>query len=453
MALEDIDTIVVVIMENRSFDHMLGYLSLPGPNQTPVEGLQADDAWLDAHANLFKGVPYRSTRLDPSVQKIVDPSHNWDAIERQIDVLAQGGGPMGGFVESYATLTTPAPTDFAPVMGFYDAVAVPTYDFFARNFLVCDHWFAALPAGTQPNRLMAMAGYTSIFANGGTRLPHEYLVYDWLTDHHIDWCAYSSGGLPFFCLDWDRLPEILGSLTFTPGGGRFRRYSNFASSWASNSPIPRVIFIEPEYDEAMADDPNDDHPPVGIAKGQAFLATIYSDLIANPGRWARTMMIVTYDEHGGFFDHVPPLPIPAFAGPHAFATSGLRVPGFVISPQVEAGRVFNRPLDHTSILQLLADKFTPGLGYSIAVNARQGFVDRLANTLEPLGPQPGATPIAPRTLAAIKVAADAAPISVRPPSMPDDPANVRAFRQTVQKAQRDHPDLMAQLGSPTTKIG
>ena len=216
MALGDIDTIIVVIMENRSFDHVLGYLSLPHAGQMSVAGLQSDAAWLRAHANLHDGKVYPSARLDPAVQTIVDPPHNFDVIGTQISTPAQGGGEMGGFVATYAGQASPAATDVSLVMGYYDAAAVPTYDFFAHEFLVCDHWFSALPAGTQPNRLMAMAGYSSIFANGASRLPHEYLVYDWLDDHHIDWCAYAAGDFPFFCLDWDRLPDILYSMTLTP---------------------------------------------------------------------------------------------------------------------------------------------------------------------------------------------------------------------------------------------
>jgi phospholipase C len=450
MALADIDTIIVVIMENRSFDHMLGYLSLTGPGQMAVDGLRSDQAWLDAHANLYQSVPYRSSPLEPALQTIADPPHNWDTIDAQINTLAWGGGPMGGFVETYA----PVATDPSLVMGFYDARAVQTYDFFARNFLVCDHWFAALPAGTQPNRLMAMAGYSSIFANGGSRLPHEYLAYDWLDDHHIPWCVYAKGNLPFFCLDWDRLPTILESMTFDASGGRFRRYAHFADSWANAQTMPSVIFIEPDYSEALpgdpnvslAGDPNDDHPNTGVAKGQAFLAQVYSDVVANTERWAKTMMVVTYDEHGGFFDHVPPLPIPTTAGTHPFATSGVRVPGFVISPQVTPGRVFNRNLDHTSILQLLADKFTPGHGYSVAVNSRQGFVDRLTNTLDPISSQLRA-PTIPNDVMS-KIVADAASSEAPPrmPATPDDPANARAFRQTISKALHDHPDWMADPG-------
>jgi len=101
--------------------------------------------------------------------------------------------------------------------------------------------------------------------------------------------------------------------------------------------MPQVIFIEPEYTDGPHFDPNDDHPPTGIAKGQSFLADIYTKLVANPQRWANMLMIVTYDEHGGFFDHLAPLPIPGAAGGTSFATTGVRVPGLVVSPHVAPG--------------------------------------------------------------------------------------------------------------------
>jgi phospholipase C len=445
VALHDIETIIIVIMENRSFDHMLGYLSLTGGGQQlPVEGLRSDQAWRDAHANIYGGQIYRSELLDPSVQTIDDPPHNWDSIATQIKIPAWGGGPMGGFVETYASQKPPPPTSEL-VMGYYDATALRTYDFFARNFLVCDHWFAALPAGTQPNRLMAMAGVSPIFANGSIRIPHERLVYEWLDDLHIPWGVYAKGNLPFFCMDWDRLFPILESMNGVTNNGRFHRYAHFADAWANAPTMPSVIFIEPDYSEALpfdpnvslAGDPNDDHPNTGVAKGQAFLAQVYSDVVANAERWDKTMMVVTYDEHGGFFDHVQPLPIPTMAGSHPFTTTGVRVPAFVISPQVKPGRVFNRNLDHTAILQLLADKFTPGHGYSVAVNARQGYIDRLANTLEPWAPGQRRPLIPDATRTAIDLAAGESVTPARPSPSPDDPANVRAFRETIARATRD----------------
>ncbi len=363
MALADIETIVVVILENRSFDHMLGYLSL-GPAPLPVEGLRADPAWSDPLANTWDGRVYPLHRLGPEVQAIPDPTHDHNAIAMQIAAAPAGGAPrqMGGFVQSYVRFSDPAPPDPSLVMGYYDAAAVPIFDFFARHFAVCDHWFASLPTGTQANRLMAMSGQSSLVDNARVALPDQPLVYDWLTAQGISWCCYEWGDLPFFSLMPRWLPEIVTSLSLSAlgGRGRFRHYSRFAAEWADPAPLPQVIFIEPEYTDGPHIDPNDDHPPTGIAKGQSFLADIYHALIANPARWASTMMIVTYDEHGGFFDHVPPLPIPAEAGGYPFATTGVRVPAFVVSPHVAPGSVYSGALDHTSILHLLADRFTPG---------------------------------------------------------------------------------------------
>jgi len=446
MALQDIETIIIVIMENRSFDHVLGYLSLPGAGQMSVEGLQSDGDWLDAHANIHNGVVYPSAPLDPAVQAIVDPSHSRETIATQINTPSQGGGLMGGFVTSYANLTTPAPasSDFGQAMGYYDAAAVPIFDFFARNFVVCDHWFAALPAGTQPNRLMAMAGESQISENGGLLLPNQYLVYNWLSDHKVNWCAYQWGGFfPFFSLDAEWLPEIMTSLTLMPASGHFRRYSHFAGQWASSDPMPQVIFIEPEYGDGPHNDPNDDHPPTGIAKGQAFLADIYTTLISNPVRWASTMMIVTYDEHGGFFDHAPPLAIPQTVGAVQFQTTGVRVPAFVISPQVASGGIFNANLDHTAILQLLDDKFSAGEGYSVSVNARQGRIDRIRNILEPISTSPQAPEIEHATASALRAVAATSPLAPQLGSSPADPPNAQAFHQVALKAAADHPNLLA----------
>src|SRR5262249_31541191 len=150
--------------------------------------------------------------------------------------------------------------------------------------------------------------------------------------------------------------------------GSFRRYEGFHEQWNAGQ-TPPVIFFEPKYtDEKISwAAPNDDHPPTGVAKGQDFLKEIYRTLTSTPARWANTLLIVTYDEHGGFFDHVEPLPIAASAGNYRFRSTGPRVPAFVISPHVPAGAVFHNKLDHTSVLRLLAERFTPGQTYSAAV--------------------------------------------------------------------------------------
>jgi phospholipase C len=453
MPLADIETIVVVILENRSFDHAVGYLSLAGtPAPLSVEGLKDDPLWRDPLANILAGTLYPLQRLAPAVQAIDDPAHDHNSIRVQIETPPAGGAPnrMGGFVQSYVEFAPKtAPPNPSLVMGYYDAAAVPIFDFFARNFAICDHWFSALPTGTQANRLMAMSGESSLVDNARVFLPDQPLVYDWLTDNGVTWCAYQSGDfLPFFSLMPRWLPEITTSLSLSAfgGGGRFRRYSRFAAEWADNAkPTPQIVFIEPEYTDGPHFDPNDDHPPTGIAKGQVFLSELYAALIANPARWAKTMMILTYDEHGGFFDHVPPLPIAASAGGFSFATTGVRVPAFVVSPHVAPGTVYDGALDHTSILQLLADRFTPGRDYSAAVAARQGQLTPL-NAILAEAPTARAPAPDPAALAAARVVAAAAPVPPPSGAALGDPPNAQALHNAAVKAARDHPALLAGPG-------
>jgi phospholipase C len=447
LPLADIETIIVVILENRSFDHVLGYLSLPSADPPrPVDGLKDDPAWRDAHANFADGRLYKPERLPPDVQAIQDPPHDSDAVDRDINPSQPGSPKMTGFVEAYSWVNPSRPE---LVMGYYDDASVPVFDFFARHFAVCDRWFAALPTGTQPNRLMAMSGESSIRDNAPS-IDKQDLVYDWLTRHKVRWCTYQSGSnFPFFSLMHDWLPEIVTSLTLSEFGqrGRFCRYDMFGQHWRQSNPMPSVVFIEPEYTDGPHQDANDDHPPTGVARGQQFLADIYATLISNPARWHKTMMIVTYDEHGGFFDHVPPLAIPAVAGGHPFTTTGVRVPALIVSPQVAPGSVFSEDLDHTSILQLLAARFAPGEAYSPAVAARQGLLGRLERALLPtLAPPAPPSTFDKEVLVALGAAAVAGGAGSASPLTATATINAQAFQIAAAKATQDHPDLVSTPG-------
>ncbi|WP_454871565.1 alkaline phosphatase family protein [Paraburkholderia xenovorans] len=202
--------------------------------------------------------------------------------------------------------------------------------------------------------------------------------------------------------------------------------------------MPQVIFIEPEYTDGPHLAPNDDHSPTGVAPGQAFLADIYRTVSASE-RWNETLMIVTYDEHGGFFDHVSPLSIPTEVAGYQFQTTGLRVPAFLISPYVTPGGVFSGDLDHTSILQLLADKFNAGGTYSAPVSARTQL-SKLSAALSGVK-TPGPAP---------KLNAPSPPNSPVPPpaAAPVTPsaglsACAQAFRSVALKVQQDHPELLS----------
>jgi phospholipase C len=364
--IRDIDTIVIVLMENRSFDHMLGYLGLP-PYSLPIEGLQKCND--PRYVNPYKDQSYSSfhmSRLDMPH----DPPHERAWIASQIGDMSHGERKMTGFVESYyknGQLPGPGPGVQPEVMGYFTPGEIPVTDFFARNFAVCDHWFSSIPASTQPNRLMAMSGYTLIDGNVDL-LKDQYLVYDWLNDHRVSWRVYHEG-IPFFALMPRWIPRLLEE--------HFRGFGQMANDFRdeSEATFPEVIFVEPTYTDAPhLGMPSDDHPPTSVLGGQNFLRKVYMSLIDNSSRWARTVMILTYDEHGGFFDHYSPLPIatnpPKRAKYAAFDSSGVRVPGLVISPLVPQGTIYTRPLDHTSILQFLANKFGKGETYSDEVEHR-----------------------------------------------------------------------------------
>jgi phospholipase C len=159
------------------------------------------------------------------------------------------------------------------------------------------------------------------------------------------------------------------------------------------------------------------------------------------------MMIVTYDEHGGFFDHVPPLPIATTVAGFQFKTTGVRVPAFVVSPQVEKGSVFGGNLDHTSVLQLLADRFNAAQEYSAAVGARQTQLVPLATILKPVPPAQIAAPAIPKAMIAAFAPAAAA---AAPPAMmvraPGANATALAFHNVAAMMAETNPELAQQAG-------
>ncbi|MGO9059744.1 MAG: alkaline phosphatase family protein [Candidatus Binataceae bacterium] len=352
--LNSIETIVVVMMENRSFDHLVGYLNLPGDGRLAVEGIQDDADWRKRYAN--PGPPnnfmYEATPLNEL--HVADPLHERSNIAIQLgNSDANGVFPMKGFIESAG--------GNSQVMQYYTAGTVPIIDFFAHNFAVCDRWFAPLPAGTQPNRLMAMSGQSYIDTNASTpvQFPDQQLVYDWLNQHRVRWRVYHQGFFPFFSMMPRWYPQMLVS-------DDFRRFERLRLDFEleADPTFPNVIFVEPKYtDSPHIGEGTDDHSPSSVLGGQAFLLDIYKALISNPVRWLKTVMILTYDEHGGFFDHVQPLPIvtkdPKGKYPD-FKSSGVRVPGIVVSPLVSPARIYSEPLDHTSILKFIGQKFGGG---------------------------------------------------------------------------------------------
>ena len=368
--LDQIQTIVVVMMENRSFDHVLGHLSMTRFNKRHgVAGL-IDPEENPAYTNFLEGQGYQPFELKDG-PLLHDLPHSRPMVATQLG--ADGASfTMSGFVEAYFRATGSRVTD-PPTMGFLAPADVSMSNFLAMQYAVCDNWFAPLPTDTQPNRSMAYTGYSLIDDTKARPIPtvRESFIFEWLNTHNVNWRVYHCG-ISFFTL-FDRFHDVLGP--------NFRSFRQFPGDFSSESPseMPQVIFIEPEYSDSPVHfgwTPNDNHPPTPVGPGEHFLRSIYDLLSKDSEKWSRTALIVTHDEHGGFFDHVPPLPIPATLLPGAlfstgFATTGPRVPALIASPWIAPGTVFKGTMDHTSILQLLSEKFAGTPDYNEEVKRRR----------------------------------------------------------------------------------
>lgn len=298
----------------------------------------------------------------------------------------------------------------------------------------CDRWFSAVPAGTQPNRLMAMGGASFIDDNASVYLPDQDLVYDWLTQRNITWRVYHDGIVPFMGLmrKWMSTIDTEDHKVDVAERPLFR-WLNYleADLRRTEVPLPQVVFIEPDYTDIPflhTAPPNDDHPPSSIDLGQRFLRRIYQAITMRPEIWSRCLMIITYDEHGGFFDHVDP-PAISTASPSGvyrpFATLGVRVPAFVVSPHVTEGGVYSGNLDHTSVLKLIAEQHDGAGFYSAAVEQRLQGDPRLTRLSEAV------------TLDAPRIGIPHPPEVLVKMTMPE---NVAAFQQVITTMRTENPD-------------
>jgi phospholipase C len=379
MALEDIEHIVVLVMENRSFDHYLGYLGLEGYRDergAEIDGLRATMKNTDART----GKDHRVHLLqDPRFRP--GPKHEFTNVAGQLSPYSPGGEAGNqGFVNDYGAVR--GATNPGDVMGYYDKTTLAAYDTLVRNFTVCDRWFSAIPGPTLPNRSFLMAGHSQ----GATTNPamiemfalHRIItIFDHLSERDVKW-AYYYHDVPIL--------RLFKQFTFTVGP--IQHVSRFHEAVKRNA-LPPVSWIDPNFTLQGAvhlpDGGNDDHPPSDIRNGQNLVARVYDTLRANPEVWRKTLLLVTYDEHGGFFDHVPPpvRPDRAPLGKPNFHRFGVRVPAFVVSPWAPRGVIHKGELEHTSIIKTILDRFwEPGQAPSMGerVNSAPSLRSLLTET-------------------------------------------------------------------------
>jgi phospholipase C len=460
--LKKVDHIVILMLENRSFNHMLGYLSLEG-GRGDVDGLQAE------FANQHNGRSYPIHHLE-STAIADDPDHSASAVDQQI-----GGGKMNGFVTSFAdALSRRSGQDADPgrVMGYYNGLDVPVYDHLASEFAVCDRWFSSVPGATWPNRLYAICGRA---AGGRDDLPHNLPpLYNQpsfvrhLDAHGVSWGWYS------FEVGTLRLADARYKL------GHHHRFAFFSKTnlnWktklevridakarsfledAAHGALPSVSWIDPNFSNfnPIGFQPNDDHAPADIKDGQELVLAVYHALATSP-QWKKTLLVIFYDEHGGFFDHVPP-PDAADDDPQMFGRYGVRVPALIVSPWVEPRSVSKTLFDHTSIIKTILLRFCPealnepkrhhGLsarfrstGRARHMGRRVGHANDLGELLTRTEPRPASSRYALIQDAAARAAARAEGTAIERDALARAPATelqIRIAAATRELRRRGHP--------------
>lgn len=343
--------LVVLMMENRSFDHMLGFLKT---KNYLIDGLNGDETNIAADG----GSPIQvSPNARDENDLTPDPSHEFPDITWQIYRNATGEDngqeKMQGFVEDYAADSNNAHHGPA-VMRCFQENSLPVLSFLAKTFAVSDKWFASVPASTIPNRLFAHA------ASSGESLTQDAIeapataktIFQSMDeDNSATYAIYASG------------PSILLANLYLMGKqDRFFPVEQFVND-CNNNALADYCFIEPLYNGAHA---NSQHPDFSVSKGEAIIGQVYSAIRDSPA-WENTLLLIVYDEHGGLYDHVfPPTLTKAVDMPDLGPTKdfgfkfdrlGVRVPAVLVSPWLDAGTILPDQYDHCSIVKTVRQLF------------------------------------------------------------------------------------------------
>jgi phospholipase C len=384
--LDKLQHIVVLMMENRSFDHMLG--SLPG-----IGGLDDAPAYTNPDANGNPVRPQPQAVFQDQLQP--DPDHHFPAVDLQIYGKDSKPGDanrqpnMRGFVLSYYHQQEDLKHSQV-IMYYFPKEKLPVLTTLAQEFAVYNRWFASIPGPTICNRAFAHYGTSFGRVDLNPIYPPETIksVYSRLINANpkhtakIYYYDTTSSTMEVANL-YQNEPELFGT------------YSQFLDDCKKGN-LPDYSFIEPNYSDHESDSgeevANDQHPDHNVQQGEVFIASVYQAIKNNPELWESTALLITYDEHGAIFDHVPP----PNCGKDRFKADGnsngtgvdfwfdrlgVRVPTILVSPWIQAGTVVNRIFDHASIPATVT-KFFLG-DYSGDRSPRETSADIF---IEPQGP-------------------------------------------------------------------
>ncbi|MGZ5445559.1 MAG: alkaline phosphatase family protein [Thermoanaerobaculia bacterium] len=344
--------VVVLMLENRSFDHMFGFLDHP----KKFEGLHGKD-WSNPDNN---GVEIPATP-DATFEVPHDPSHRHFGVMYQLTESDPSGTPPHykppypltnrGFVKEFERH---AHGKGAEIMKCQAPANIPVLATLAKSFALCDHWHASVPGMTWPNRFFAHAAQSSATVNNYVALYGMRTIFHALSTAKKSWKVFHHGDAHARAMPvtWRHI----------------RLMDNFYSR-VKKDDLPDYSFIEPYHlgDPALTNSqhPGKNEPGTGgsdFQKGEQLVRSIYRALIANEAVWRKTVFVITYDEHGGFPDHVPPpraVPPNAELSPERFRFDlyGVRVPAVIVSPYVEEATVDSTLYDHSSIVASVREQF------------------------------------------------------------------------------------------------
>jgi phospholipase C len=391
--LSTIEHIVVLMLENRSFDSMLGFLYADQGNKSPsgqaFEGLTGKESNPDSNGKSVPVFKIKSTDKNAYFMPGADPGEGYNATNSELFGNVHAPTPPvatnKGFVTDFAyTLgwETTEKWSILPgtvaqnIMGMFTPEMLPVLSTLARGYAVCDHWYSSVPTETMPNRAFANAATSQGHMDDKTKTFTVPSIFGLLGQNNLNWAIYGYDTPP---LTIHNFPDIAGADSSHSG-----LFKDFQAAAASGT-LPSYTFLEPDW----ASTGNSQHPNYDVALGEQLIHDVYY-AVYNGKAWKQTLLIITYDEHGGCYDHVPPpsgaVPPDNTPGEYGFDFTrfGVRVPAVLVSPLIAPGTVFRvpantMPLDHTSILKTIEKRWgLPALTARDAAAADLGDVLTLA---------------------------------------------------------------------------
>lgn len=378
-----IEHVVVLMLENRSFDCMLGRLY---PTDPDYRGLTLNES--NKSGNSVFGV-WTDPTMSAHDASIPDPDPGEFFKDMNFQLFGAAGrhgnaATMSGFAENYATQTSGGVFAPSAVMHFFTPDQVPVISTLAKSFGVCDEWHASAPCQTWPNRFFVHTG-TSLGHVDNKTFPIPFQapsLFRRLEDQSKTWRVYFH----------DMPQSLLLKDIWLFALSHYRFFDQFLAD-AHTGSLPNYSFIEPRYftDLFKSFIPNDEHPPHNVVYGEQLIAAVYNAVRSSPN-WKRTLLIITYDEHGGCFDHVPPPPaispdgVIANSFQYNFNTYGVRVPAVIVSPYIPPGTKVRAapnpdgsitPFDHTSIIKTVRQLFSLGARFTARDEAAPSLISAL----------------------------------------------------------------------------